>query len=151
MIVSLGLFCYPVFWGVLIRCSWYLIMPSCSEFFSHVVLICAYALILSWDYYHNVWVLCFLGCGSMFTEMVYICPVWVSPGFHLSRVNFHSNMSVWDASTMWIVFIWTPYLYVAQTRACGPTRPDASLLLTRPSCEVLPFTLHNVGRVYVEV
>ena len=92
-----------------------------------------------------------LACGSIFTERFYICPGWVSPGFRLSRVTFHSYLLVWDSGPMWIVFIWTPYLYVAQIRTYRPHRLDAALLLTQPPWEALSFPFHKAGRAYVEV
>lgn len=105
---------------MLIYCSRYLIMSLCSDFCSLVVLIFACGLILSWDYFWSMWVLCAVFGGNIFTEKFYIYHGWMSEGFHLSKTNFHSNWSVWDPNTMWIVFIWTPYLGVAQARAWGP-------------------------------
>lgn len=125
-------------------------MPSCSEFFSCVILICACRLSPSWDYYHNVWVRCAwlmgvcLQRGFIFALdgclQSFACPGWI-----------FSYLSVWDSGPMWIVFIQTPYLYVVQTRTYGPPRLDASLLLTQPPWEVLSFPFHKAGRAYVEV
>lgn len=125
-------------------------MSFCSEFFSCVVLICACSLSPSWDYYHNVWVRCawfvgvYLQRGFIFAldgcPQGFACPGWI-----------FSYLLVWDSGPMWRVFIWTPYLYVAQTRTYRPHRLDASLLLTQPPWEALSFPFHKAGRAYVEV
>lgn len=94
-VVSLEWFYFLIFWDILISCLRYLIMSPCSEFFSHVVLIFACGFILSWRYFWSVWVLYAPVCGSIFTEKFYICHGWVSQDFHLSKMNFHSNLSVY--------------------------------------------------------
>lgn len=96
-------------------------MSPCSEFCFHTVLIFACGLILSWDYFWSVWVICAVFGGNIVTEKFYIYRGWVFQDFHLSKTNFHSSWSVWDPNPTWIVFIWTPYLHVVQTRAWGPT------------------------------
>lgn len=101
---SLEWFCYLRFWGMLIHSLQFLIILSCNELFSHVILILACGLSLIWDYFWSAWVIGTLVCGSIFTERFYICHGWVSQGFYLSRMSFHSILSVWDSSAMWSVF-----------------------------------------------
>lgn len=134
---------------MLIHCLWFLLTLSCNELFSHVILILACVLSLIWDYFWSAWVICTLVCGSIFTERFYICHRWVSQGFYLSRMNFHSVFSVWDSNTMWSVFGLCVHMWHRLRR--GPARPDASLILFWPPWEVLPFLLHKGGGFYVEV